>query len=50
MIDTHRDTAGAKVTNNLDVVDYTQGQQLTIKGVPSQQADDAQLSPTDLAV
>ena len=26
VIDTHRDTADAKVTNNLDVVDYTQGQ------------------------
>ena len=49
-IDAHRDTADAKVTNNLDVVDYTQGQQPAIKGVPSQQADDAQLSPTDPAV
>ena len=49
-IDAYRDTVDAKVTNNLDVVDYTQGQQPAIKGVPSQQADDAQLSPTDPAV
>ena len=49
-IDTHVDTADLEVTNNLNVADYVQGQQPLTKGVPSQQADDAQLFPTDPAI
>ena len=49
-IDTHVDTVDLEITSNLNVADYAQGQQPPTEGVPSQQADDAQLPPTDPAV
>ena len=49
-IGAHGDIADPEVTRNLGIFDYEQGQQPSTKGVPSQQGNNAQLPPTDLAV